>query len=178
MNSEPRDTSEQLVELIVRAREGSADAMGELVESCRPYLLLIANQELDRGLQAKLGASDIVQETLLQARRDIATFKGNSQKELIAWLRQILLHEVTDTRRHFYDTVKRDARREQAMPNDHSILEHPAEFSSRRLTPSSEATVREEAIALRAAIATMPPESIEVIKLRNWRQLSWPEIGQ
>ena len=169
---------DQLATLIDQARGGCADALGDLVEACRPYLLLIANQEFDGRLQAKLGASDIVQETLLQARNDIGAFQGNSQRELYSWLRQILLNEVTDAHRHFHNARKRDARRERALPTDSVISEQPHSYASRHMTPSSEATAREEALALRSAMAHMPREYVEVIKLRNWRQLSWQEVGQ
>jgi RNA polymerase sigma-70 factor (ECF subfamily) len=48
------------------ARKGSREALGRLLETCRPYLLLVANNELDRDLQAKAGASDLVQETFIE----------------------------------------------------------------------------------------------------------------
>src|SRR5262245_10155176 len=41
------------------ARAGSVDALGQLLEACRAYLLLIAEHELHHSLQAKGGASDL-----------------------------------------------------------------------------------------------------------------------
>ena len=69
-----------------RARRGSPQALGQVLELCRRYLLHIANSELDSHLQAKLGASDVVQETFLEAQRIFDRFEGNSPDELRAWL--------------------------------------------------------------------------------------------
>ena len=53
--------------LLAEARTGSRQALGQILESCRNYLLLIAGKELTSDLQAKGGASDLVQETFLEA---------------------------------------------------------------------------------------------------------------
>ena len=57
------------------ARQGSLDALGRLLESCRNYLLLLANQQLREDLQAKAGGSDLVQDTFLEAQRDFRAFR-------------------------------------------------------------------------------------------------------
>ena len=62
---------------------------------------------LDPDLAAKDGASDLVQETLLGAYRNIAAFRGRSRAELLAWLRKILRNNVADLRRHYRGTGKR-----------------------------------------------------------------------
>ena len=64
--------------LIDQARLGSIEASGELLEACRGYLLLIANGQLDADLRQKLGGSDLVQETFVQAHRDFVRFNGGS----------------------------------------------------------------------------------------------------
>jgi len=50
------------------ARLGSKEALGQMLEGCRQYLLLVANEQFDPDLQDKLGPSDIVQETFLDAQ--------------------------------------------------------------------------------------------------------------
>ena len=47
--------------------------MGDLLEGCRQYLLLVANEELDSELTAKSGASDMVQETFLRAQHNFGS---------------------------------------------------------------------------------------------------------
>src|SRR5262249_21485567 len=83
------------------ARQGSREALGRLLEACRDYLLLVANKELDPQLQPKGGASDLVQQTFLEAQRDFARFAGNSEEELLAWLRRLLLNNLGDFTRRY-----------------------------------------------------------------------------
>ena len=59
------------------ARKGSKSALGRLLEPCRNYLLLIANRELGDSIHAKIGASDLVQETFLQAQQILERFRGD-----------------------------------------------------------------------------------------------------
>ena len=74
----PLTDGQHFCELLTRAKSGSAEALGQLVEVNQNYLLLIANQEVDSNLQAKLGASDVVQETLAAAHRNFQQFEGES----------------------------------------------------------------------------------------------------
>ena len=84
------------------ARSGDVEALGRMLESCRDYLRIVAERALDPDLAAKGGASDLVQETLLGAYRDIDAFRGRSRAELLAWLRKILRNShVADLRRHY-----------------------------------------------------------------------------
>ena len=70
------------------ARAGSHEALGQALEACRAYLLLIANQQIDPHLRAKGGASDLVQETFLEAQRDFTHFQGDGIEQFQAWLRE------------------------------------------------------------------------------------------
>jgi DNA-directed RNA polymerase specialized sigma24 family protein len=97
------------------AHHGSPEALGQVLEYCRPYLLAVANAQLERDLQAKAGASDLVQDTFIEAHRGFAAFRGRSEEELLGWLRQILLHNVADLRRQYRATEKRQVQREVSL---------------------------------------------------------------
>src|SRR5262245_21551954 len=97
----------QLLEWLPSARAGSGYALGRILESCRNWLLKIANEELDEGLKAKLGASDIVQESLAEASAGFGRFTGQSEEELFGWLRQILKNNIRDCQRKYHDSEKR-----------------------------------------------------------------------
>lgn len=97
---------------IAAGRDGSASAQGTLFERFRVYLLLAAKRELDPALRAKLGASDLVQETFLHAQQGFEQFRGQSEEELAAWLHQILRHNAGQAVRRFRLAAKRDVRRE------------------------------------------------------------------
>ena len=52
------------------------------LDGCRQYLLMIANAVIGPELQAKLGASDLVQDTFVEAQRHLAGFRGTTSAEL------------------------------------------------------------------------------------------------
>jgi DNA-directed RNA polymerase specialized sigma24 family protein len=71
-----------------------SEVRAETLERFRSYLRLLARLHLNPRLQARLDASDVVQQTLLQACRALPHFRGRTEAELTAWLRQILAHTL------------------------------------------------------------------------------------
>src|SRR4051794_5156900 len=76
--------------LLDRARAGDDIATGQLLEAYSKYLTLLARVQIGRRLQGKADPADLVQETFLEATRQIKQFRGTSEGELLAWLRRIL----------------------------------------------------------------------------------------
>ena len=81
----PTTDPEQLLDL---ARAGSAPALGQLLESYRGYLGLLARLQIGRRLQGKADAADVVQEAFLAAHHHFDQFQGASETEFLAWLRK------------------------------------------------------------------------------------------
>src|SRR5438552_17977832 len=77
-------------QLLLLARAGDSQALGQLLELYRGYLALLARLQLHRRVQSKVDASDVVQETYLKAYRAFSQFRGTTEAELVGWLRQIL----------------------------------------------------------------------------------------
>jgi RNA polymerase sigma-70 factor (ECF subfamily) len=162
---------------LVAARAGSQEALGRVLESCRAYLLHIANKGLDPGLKAKGGASDLVQETFLEAQRDFGAFKGDSEKELRAWLRQLLLHNVANFTRR-YRVSKRQAAREVGLKAGGGSSYSGMQLAGGGPSPSDEAVASEQKAALLAAIDRLPEDYRRVIILRNQERRSFDEIAE
>jgi RNA polymerase sigma-70 factor (ECF subfamily) len=159
------------------ARAGSSEALGEALEACRNYLLMIAQQELDQDLQAKGGASDLVQQTFLEAQRDFVRFDGTTHESLLAWMRRLLLNNLANFRRD-YRREKRLVTREVAMPrcDDSSVREDA--LSAGTPTPSGAAMRDEQTQALERAVERLPDDYRRVIQLRYREERSFDEIGE
>lgn len=102
-------------ELIQRAQAGDVTAIGQLFELYRRYLALLARVQIGQLLQGKVDASDIVQETFLDAHRNFARFRGTTEAELVTWLRQILASLVVEV---IHAAQQQRAVAAQALPAD------------------------------------------------------------
>jgi RNA polymerase sigma-70 factor (ECF subfamily) len=159
------------------ARGGSAEALGQALEACRGYLLLIAQQELDADLRAKGGASDLVQETFLKAHRHFGRFHGSTEEELLAWLRRMLLNNLADFRRLYRATDKRRSTREVALETGDSSFERGGGLAAKAPSPSKAAMGEEQTAVLQQVLDAMPEDYRQVLQLRHLEDRSFEEIG-
>jgi RNA polymerase sigma-70 factor, ECF subfamily len=165
---------------------GTADALfahgddaGELLDGCRQYLLMIANEVVGADLRAKIAPSDLVQETFLQAQRHLQGFRGRTRAELYGWLRKILECQAVDARRAYLATEKRDARREVAIETLQAGLNgREAILVSGSPSPSHHAVRSELAQGLDQALARLPEHYRQAVTWRHHDQLAWDEIGR
>jgi RNA polymerase sigma-70 factor (ECF subfamily) len=166
--------------LLHDARLGRSDALGQLLQRYRCYLGLLARLQLDRRLQSKVDTSDVVQEAFLEAHRDFPNFRGTTEGELVAWLRQILARNLANCIRHFLGTRCRDVRLERtlAVELDQSAQAVTFSLAAQETSPSQGAAQREQAVLLAEALEQLRPDYREVIILRNLQDLSFPEIAQ
>jgi RNA polymerase sigma-70 factor, ECF subfamily len=170
--------SENVLHRLGAARAGSAEALGEVLDACRGYLLLIAQQELNPALQAKGGASDLVQETFLEAQRDFGQFQGTTQAELAAWLRRLLLNNVANFARHYAGTNKRQVGREQPLDTGNSSNAGDGGLAAALASPSGQAITHEQAEALARALDGLPEDYHQVVLLRYRDERTFEDIGQ
>jgi RNA polymerase sigma-70 factor (ECF subfamily) len=174
MAQSTRDTDQ----LLAAARAGSADALGRVLETCRRYLLLVAERQLDPKLRAKGGASDLVQETFLEAQRDFGGFRGTSEAELLAWLSRLLLNNVGNFARRYRGTNKRDVGREVLLQADNSSGAAVPDPAADVPSPSVQAMEEEQTAALQRALARLPDDYRQAIVLRYQEGRSFEEIGR
>jgi RNA polymerase sigma-70 factor (ECF subfamily) len=164
-------------QLIWDAQAGSTEALGRLLEGCRAYLLLIANEGLDADLRPKGGASDLVQQTFIEAQQDFAQFQGRSQRELCTWLHGILRHNLADFRRRYRDRAARRVAREEPLRGvERRALRDGLATDSP--PPVDKAAAAEEAEAVREATARLPEDYRRVIALRHEEGLSFDDIAR
>lgn len=164
--------------LFKAAGDGSCDARGRLLESCRGYLLSVASRGIGEALAGKVGASDLVQDTFTAAHEHFARFNGATEKELLAWLSAILGNLIVTTQRRYLKTEKRDARRELPINlGASSVISGPVLVSDSS-SPTEKAIRNEEAQRLEQMLRQLSDEHRRVILLRNWERRTFDEIGQ
>jgi RNA polymerase sigma-70 factor, ECF subfamily len=167
------DPTASWLELIQAARKGDDAALTEIWQQLRSYLLIFASNRLDVGLKGKLDASDIVQQSLLEAHRDFGTFRGQSEEELKAWISRLVIHNLQDAGRRFRQSQQRSLEKEVAWSAEAElsmIMDQPS--------PSSLVRRRETDDELLRAVAELPERSQQVLELRHRMGLSHAEVAQ
>ena len=169
--------------LLADARRGQADALGALLELYRNYLHLLARTQIDLHLRGRASASDAVQEAFLQACANFGQFRGQSEKELLAWLRRILVNALAKVVEKQVKAKKRDVRREVSVDRlmrqmENSSAAFEAALVSRSGSPSARAERREQAALVADQLARLPASYREVIVLRNLEGLSFEEVAR
>jgi RNA polymerase sigma-70 factor, ECF subfamily len=151
-----------------------------LLSGCRQYLLMIASEAIGPELRAKVGPSDLVQETFLAAHRDRAAFRGKTRAQMRAWLREMLECRLANVRRDYLVREKRAVRREVTFPDYRNEERRSgiASLTCRAPSPSNHAIDNELKVTLQQAIIRLPERSRQVVVWRQMDQLSWDEIGE
>jgi len=169
-----------LPQLLVAMRDGDEAARAAVLEPFQPWLRLLARLQIDAEFQGKFDPSDITQQTMLEAYRDLPKFRGQSEPELLAWLRQILAHVLAHEIRRHRGAQKRDLSREVSIEQSlaQSSLRLGAILADSGPSPSQQAVAREQEVRLAEVLARLPEEYREVIVLRNLEELPHEEIAR
>jgi RNA polymerase sigma-70 factor (ECF subfamily) len=150
-----------------------------MFDGCRQYLMVIASQIIGPDIQSRLGASDLVQDTFVEAQRHLAGFRGGTEVELRAWLRKILECRLVTLRRSCLGTGKHAPGPDVAIE---TVLAGPDRMEDLlvcpSLSPSNHVARSELAQALDQSLARLPEHYRQAIVGRHQEQLSWEEIGR
>jgi RNA polymerase sigma-70 factor (ECF subfamily) len=154
--------------------------MGRLLESYREYLTLLARVQVGRQIQGKVDPGDVVQEAFLDAHRQFPNFRGESEQELVAWLRRILAGKLALTMRNYLGTRGRDVNLERDLAVN---LDQSSEVLERGLiasqsSPSQHFARREEAVLLAEALGRLPDDYREVIVLRHLEAMPFKDVAE
>jgi RNA polymerase sigma-70 factor (ECF subfamily) len=167
--------SGQLERWLGEARGGSRSALGRALEAARVYLLLIANRALDDKLKSKVGASDLVQDTFIEAQRDFDQFRGATRDDFHACLIGILANRLANNVRRYRLTQGRDVHREIPVEAVPAVL---ARLRDETATPGANVILREEQHRVQQALEQMSEPLRSILVERTWQGLSFAEIGR
>ena len=174
---------DSLLQLIEQAKVGGGNAVGRVLEHYRNYLAVLAATQIGRKLQRRVGKSDVVQETMLRACAHFGEFRGSSEQELLAWLRQILTNNIATIVEKNVLAAKRDVRREthldQIGPSvEESAVRLESLLPGRYDPPSLQTRRKEEAVILTDRLAALSEDHREVLILRHLNGLDFAEIAR
>jgi RNA polymerase sigma-70 factor (ECF subfamily) len=164
-----------------RLRDGDPAAAGELFELCRDRLKKMVRLRLDRRLQGRLDASDVLQEAFLDVQKKAADFAAKPDMPAYLWLRLITTERLLILHRHHLGTQMRDAGQEVSLcrggppaASTHSL----ANLLLGRLTSPTQAAIRaERQLRLQEALNGMDPIDREILALRHFEELSNSEAA-
>jgi RNA polymerase sigma-70 factor, ECF subfamily len=168
-------------ELLQKAIAKDAAALGELLEHYRPYLQVLALRYLDKRLQSRFDASDLVQVTFMEAHRDFPNFRGSDMASFLAWLRNMLRNNVASTHEAHLFSLKRNASREvQYGAGVASSSEQPLVnlVPSETTSPSQRVMRDEVAASLAISLKRLPETQAEAIRLRYLEGCSLRDIAE
>jgi RNA polymerase sigma-70 factor (ECF subfamily) len=167
--------------LLERARASDREAFGQLLELVRPYLTVLARAQIGQHLQGKADPADAVQETFVDALRDLPSFRGETPGELLAWLRQVLVRNLANLVRRYCQTQARDVRLEQQLSvglDSSSSALGAAALAAAQSTPSEQAARAEMSLRVADTLERLPGDYRDVLVLRHLEGLSFPQVAQ
>jgi len=166
-------------ELLQQARRGDREALGRLLEAQRTALHRLAEGQLGERLEVRVDASDIIQQTFLEAHRSFQQFAGQDARELSAWLQAILDHKVSGAVRDHTLLLKRDVRREQSLDDSQGGKGPLKQQLDAGLSSPSEKAIRgEEEQRVADALTTLPADQREAVRLRHLEGWTLDDIAQ
>jgi RNA polymerase sigma-70 factor (ECF subfamily) len=144
----------------------------------RSYLILLARTQLDPRLACRVDASDIVQQTLLEAHEKQGQYRGQTDAHRGAWLRQILAHNLADALRGI-SRAKRDLHRQQSLEAsiNQSSMRLGDLLAADQSSPGDHLDGEERSIQLADALAELPEAQREALVMQYWQGMPLAEIS-
>jgi RNA polymerase sigma-70 factor, ECF subfamily len=165
--------------LLEQARQGDREALGRLLEAQRAALRRLAQRQLDRRIAVRLDASDIIQQTFLEAHRSFERFAGQDARQLVAWLEGILDHKVAGAIRDHALLQKRNVHQDRSLDDSHGgVASLKQELDAGLSTPSQKAIQGEQEQQLMQALSVLPDDQREAVRLRHLEGWALADIAQ
>ena len=173
-DSLPASDDQEFLAKLAAAQGGCTETLGEILASLHAYLFMIAGQYWRQSPGSQQNPSDIVQMAHLDAIRHFHQFRGNSRKELLGWVKRILLSNVQDEWRRAHARRVAPGRDLSAWGGLIQFQTGPELFDS---SPSAE-VIRDERIEMiRRILSQLPERYREVIVLYHFEGLGMKEIA-
>ncbi|MEZ6037072.1 MAG: RNA polymerase sigma factor [Planctomycetota bacterium] len=167
-------SSESIHDTVFRLQQGDQGALQQLLHEHLPWIEARVRNRLSAEVRREGDTQDFVQEALLEVLRDGPRFSIDNPAAFRALLARIVENTLIDRQRYMH-RERRDRRREKALPTDSVLqLDKPVESVT---APSAHAERSEQQAWLRLALELLDPDDREVIRLRDWEELSFAEVA-
>jgi RNA polymerase sigma-70 factor (ECF subfamily) len=175
------NNSADSIRLLELVRAGDKAAVNEVFAQHRPRLRRMVELRLDRRLQARIDASDVVQEAYVDAVRRLDEYLREPNYPFFLWLRLIVGERLLKLHRHHLGTQMRDARLEVsiyrgALPMASSAA-LAAQLLGKHTSPTQAAVRAERMMRLQEALNTLDTMDREVLSLRHFEQMTLAETA-
>jgi RNA polymerase sigma-70 factor (ECF subfamily) len=172
----PPDTDE----LLQLAESGDEAAAGQLLDRHRQRLRQMVAVRMDPRLVARVDPSDVVQEAIAEAARQMPEYLRERPLPFYPWLRQLAWQRLVDLHRRHILAHKRSVMREQQMEMalpDHSTMQLADRLAISQSSPSRQLMRKELRQRVRDALSQLNPRDRELLVLVYLEQLSISETG-
>jgi RNA polymerase sigma-70 factor (ECF subfamily) len=159
---------------------GEADAVNQLMERHRPALRRMIEMRLDRQIRARVDASDVVQDVLIEAAQRMRAYLEKPDIPFHLWLRQMAQDRIIDLHRRHH-AQRRSVDMEQSMAAafpDQSSLDLMAQIQDSELTPAAAALRSEMERRFHQALTELDDDDREIILMRHAEHLGNGEVAQ
>ena len=178
MDKTPDDSSDP----IDRLRGGDRGALAEFFDKHRDKLRRMVELRMDSRLQARLDASDVLQEAFLDVARDLDAYLADPKLPPLLWLRLHVGRRLTTLHRKHLGAKMRDAGLEISLYQGALPEAGSAALASmllgRHTSPTQAAQRAERLIRVQEALNSLDPIDREVLALRHFEQLGRAEAAQ
>ncbi len=174
------DDSERLGELIDRSLAGDPVAENRLWASQRSRLRRLVVYRLDPRIRGRVDPSDVVQETFIEAHRQLAEYARSCPLPFYPWLRQLACERLAKIHRRHLATEMRSVNREEQVPwntPDESVDCLAARLAAHDTGPVQRLVDAELRRRVRQALEQLSPEHREVLLLRVLEEMTAAETA-
>ena len=167
--------------LLDRARLGDGDAVNRLLDRHRAAIRRMVDRRMDRVMQRRVDASDIVQDVMIEANRRLGDYLTNPALPFETWLRHMARDRLIDAHRRHRVAAARSLDREVplvAAGEDASSPDGAARIADRELTPAAAATWHELQRRFASAVERLEEDDRRIVILRHFEHLSTAEAAE
>jgi len=169
------DSAETCV-LLEKLDQGDRQALDQLLARHRPGLRSFVAARLGPDLQARLDASDIVQEAQLEIARRLQDFLRLRPMPFHVWVRKTAYERLLNAYRDHRRRARRSVLREAPWPERSSLLV-ARPFLGSASSPSRQFQAREIAERVAHAVTELAQSDREILLMRHAEELPYDEIG-